>query len=76
MRVTADTFCGRALGAEILITPLKLDSGLGYRFLGLFQALGGEQFLDGASIQRLRLGSLHPPLAKPPAAMRLVVSND
>lgn len=75
-RVTAETVCGRRLGAEILITPLKVDATLGNRYLGLFQSLGGEHFLDGRTVQLLRLGSLHPPAAKAPKAMRLVVVND
>jgi hypothetical protein len=75
-RITAETTDRRRLGAEILITPLKVDKTLGARFLGLFQALGGERFLEGASIHRLRLGSLHPPTAKEPRTMRLVVVND
>ena len=32
-RVTAETACGRKLGAEILLTPLKVDAMLGDRFL-------------------------------------------
>lgn len=75
-RVTAETVSGRKLGAEILITPLKVDATLGNRYLGLFQSLGGEEFLDGSTVQMLRLGSLHPPAAKAPKAMRLVVVND
>ncbi len=75
-RVTAETVCGRKLGAEILLTPLKIDAALGKRYLGLFQALGGEHFLGGRNVQFLRLGSLHPPAAKAPKAMRLVVVND
>jgi hypothetical protein len=75
-RVTAETVCGRKLGAEILITPLKVDASLGNRYLGLFQTLGGEAFLGGRNIQLLRLGSLHPPEAKTPKGMRLVVVND
>jgi hypothetical protein len=75
-RISAETSCGRTLGAEILITPLKVDLNLGARFLGLFQSLGGETFLDGKPIHRLRLGSLHPPRAKAPIGMRLVVVND
>lgn len=75
-RVTAETTCGRKLGAEILITPLKVDATLGHRYLGLFQALGGEPFVDGRMVQLLRLGSLHPPAAKQPKGMRLVVVND
>ena len=74
-RVSAEAADRRTLGAEILITPLKVDQMLGVRFLGLFQALGGERFLSGSPIQRLRLGSLHPPLAKEPKGMRLVVVN-
>jgi hypothetical protein len=58
-----------------LLTPLKTDANLGVRFLGLFQALGGQAFLDGRPINRLLLGSLHPPLARAPQGMRLVVSN-
>jgi len=76
VRVTAETACGKMLSAEMLITPLKVDGVLGNRFLGLFQALGGEAFLVGAPIQRLRIGSLHPPMAKAPKGMRLVVVND
>jgi hypothetical protein len=75
-RVTAETGSGKILGAEILVTPLKVDAMLGDRFLGLFQALGGEHFLDGSPIQLFRLGSLHPPMAKMPKGMRLVVVND
>jgi hypothetical protein len=74
--VTAETVSGRKLGAEILITPLKVDATLGNRYLCLFQALGGEQFVEGSTVQLLRLGSLHPPAAKAPKAMRLVVVND
>ena len=76
VRVQAESACGRQLGAEILLTPLKVDSDLGNRFLGLFQALGGEPFLDGRPIRLMRLGSLHPPTAKSPKGMRLVVVND
>jgi hypothetical protein len=76
VRVTAETVCGKQLGAEILLTPLKVDATLGDRFLGLFQSLGGETFLDGRPIRLMRLGSLHPPLAKTPKGMRLVVVND
>lgn len=75
-RLVAETACTRTLGAEILLTPLKVDAYLGARFLGMFQTLGGENFIGGRPIQRLRLGSLHPPLAKAPVGMRLVVVND
>ncbi|MBC7767758.1 MAG: PAS domain-containing protein [Phycisphaerales bacterium] len=75
-RVTAETACGKLLGAEILLTPLKVDHTMGERYLGLFQSLGGEPFLDGRPIQLMRLGSLHPPAAKMPKGMRLVVVND
>lgn len=76
VRVLAETACGRQLGAEIVLTPLRVDTRLGDRFLGLFQALGGEPFLDGRPIRLMRARSLHPPLAKSPTAMRLVVVND
>jgi hypothetical protein len=76
VRLEAVTACGRTLGAEMLLTPLKLDAALGVRFLGMFQPLGGERFLAGRQIQLLRVGSLHPPPAKRPAGMRLVVVND
>ena len=76
VRVTAETARGAQLGAEILVTPLKLDAQLGERFLVLFQSLGGEVFLNGDPIQRLRVGSVHPPAAKAPANVRLVVVND
>lgn len=76
MRVSAETACGRAMGAEILLTPLAIDPALGNRFLGMFQTLGGDAFLGGRALQRLRLGSLHPPEAKTPKGVRLVVVND
>ncbi len=76
VRVTAETGCGKILSVEMLVTPLKVDRTLGDRFLGLFQALGGEAFISGAPIQLLRVGSLHPPRAKTPKGMRLVVVND
>lgn len=75
-RVTAETACGRMLGGELLLTPLRVEPSLAPRFLGMFQSLGGEQFLDGRPIQVLKLGSLHPPQAKSPKGMRLVVVND
>jgi hypothetical protein len=75
-RVTAETACGRVLGAEILFTPLKVEKMMGERYLCLFQTLGGDAFLDRRPITRLKLGSLHPPLAKAPKGMRLVVVND
>lgn len=75
-RVTAETSCGRQLGAEILLTPLKVDNTTSDRFLGLFQPLGGESFLDGRALQLMRIGSLHPPTARTPKGMRLVVVND
>lgn len=75
-RVTAETVEHTQLGAEILLTPLKVEQSLGTRLLGLFQSLGGESFTHGQTIRRLRLGSLHPPLAKEPRGMRLVVVND
>lgn len=75
-RVTAETADGRMLGAEILLTPLKVEKMMGDRFLGLFQTLGGEAFLGERQIQMLKVGSLHPPAAKAPKGMRLVVVND
>lgn len=75
-RVTAETADGHILGAEILFTPLKVEPMMGERYLGLFQSLGGHAFLNTQPIQRLRLGSLHPPLAQTPKGVRLVVSND
>ncbi|MES1203858.1 MAG: PAS domain-containing protein [Pseudomonadota bacterium] len=75
-RVSAETGRGHQLGAEILITPLRVEPSFGDRYLCMFQALGGEAFLDGRPITRLRLGSLHPPEAKEPKGMRLVVVND
>jgi hypothetical protein len=76
VRVTAETACGKMMSAEMLLTPLKVDSTLGDRFLGLFQSLGGEAFLAGSAVQLLRIGSVHPPMAKMPKGMRLVVVND
>lgn len=76
MRAKAETGDGRVLGAEILLTPLKVEPSLGNRFLGLFQSLGGEAFTRSRSIQRLTIGSLHPPAAKAPKGLRLAVVND
>src|SRR5262249_53004560 len=76
-RVTAETQCGKKLGAEILFTPLKTEARFGERYLGLFQSLGGEAFLAERPLARLKLGSLHPPEAKAPKQpVRLVVVND
>lgn len=75
-RVTAETGGGRVMGAEILLTPLKVEKMLGERFLGLFQSLGGEAFVGDRHITLLRLGSLHPPTAKVKKGVRLVVVND
>jgi hypothetical protein len=75
-RVKAESGDGRVLGAEILLTPLRVEPRFGDRYLGLFQSLGGEPFLEGRPLLRLRLGSLHPPEAKVPKGMRLVVVND
>lgn len=75
-RVTAEAADGRSFGGEILITPLKVDPMLGNRFLGMFQALGGEAFLLERPIRWLKLGAIHPPSAKVPTRPRLVVTND
>jgi hypothetical protein len=76
-RITAETASGRKLGAEMLITPLRVDASMGDRYLGCFQSLGGDAFMIGSPIKRLRMGSLHPPAAKEPkSAVRLVVVND
>jgi len=77
-RVTGDAAGGRQLGAEILLTPLRVEPQFGDRFLGLFQSLGGEAFTEGRPIMKLRIGSLHPPLARGNAAsgVRLIVNND
>lgn len=75
-RITAETADGMSLGAEILLTPLRVENFLGERYLGLFQSLGGDDFIGGRPLVRLRLGSLHPPRAKAPKAVRLVVVND
>ncbi len=75
-RILAETAEGGSFGGEILITPLKVDLTLGNRFLGMFQALGGEAFLLDRPIRWLKLGSVHPPTAKVPTRPRLVVVND
>ncbi|MFZ4121288.1 MAG: PAS domain-containing protein [Caulobacterales bacterium] len=75
-RVTASTQDGTKLGAEVLITPLRMEPAFGERFLALFQPLGGEAFLGGKPITLIRCGSLHPPVARSPLPVRLVVNND
>ncbi|MBL8552585.1 MAG: PAS domain-containing protein [Hyphomonadaceae bacterium] len=75
LRVAAEAETGDRLGAEVLLTPLAPIPSQAERYLGLFQPLGGEAFWGGRSIARLRLGSLHPPKAKLPRPVRLVVSN-
>jgi hypothetical protein len=75
-RVVAETACGLEIEAEILITPLRVEPSFGDRYLGMFQPLSGEALLDGRPLVRLRLRSLHPPLAKAPRGVRLVVVND
>jgi hypothetical protein len=76
MCAVAETATGLKLGLEILATPLAKGVLSGERLLGLIQPLGGEGFLNGEKIIRVRLISLHPPFAKAPVqALRLVVSN-
>ena len=75
-RVIAETNDNVRIGAEILLTPLRVEPNFGDRYLGMFQTLGGESFSEGRQITRLRLGSLHPPEAKAPKGLRLVVVND
>ncbi|HVY02580.1 MAG TPA: PAS domain-containing protein [Caulobacterales bacterium] len=72
----AESVSGLKLGLEILATPLAKGVLAGERLLGLIQPLGGEGFMAGEKIVRVRLISLHPPLAKAPVQpLRLVVSN-
>ena len=75
-RVIAETGDRRALGAEILLTPLRVDQHLGQRFLCMFQSLGGHAFISERPILRLKIGSLHPPASKAPIGLRLAVVND
>lgn len=75
-RIVAETACGMQIGAEILITPLRVEPSFGDRYLGMFQPLGGHAFLEGRPLVRFRLRSLHPPQAKAPRGVRLVVVND
>lgn len=75
-RVAAEAMDGSAIGAEILLTPLKFDANLGDRFLGMFQVLGGQALLLDQPIRWLKLASIHPPAATTPTAPRLVVVND
>ncbi len=74
-RLKGETACGLVLGLELVVTPLRVEPVFGDRFLGMLQPLGGQAFLDGRPLVRLRLASLHPPAAKAPAHVRLVVSN-
>ena len=73
-----ETASGMQVGIELLATPLAKGVLAGERLLGLMQPLGGEGFLKEERIVRMRLISLHPPLAKlpTPTGLRLVVSND
>ena len=76
VRAEAEAHGGQRLGAEILLTPLRTPPASADRYLGLFQPLGGEVFVSGQTLDGLRLGSLHPPQTRAPAAnLRLVVSN-
>ena len=75
LRVSAETTAGQSLGAEILITPLRVPPVSTDRLLGLFQPLGGEALLAGQHVRRLKLGAMHPPVARAKAGLRLVVNN-
>lgn len=75
LRVNAETSDAHHLGAEILVTPLRVPPVSADRFLGLFQPLGGEALVEGHSIIRLKLGAMHPPIARARAGLRLVVNN-
>ena len=76
VRAQAESEGGKRMGAEILVTPLRTTPATCDRYLGLFQPLGGEAFLGGEALVRLRLGSIHPPQARLTASpLRLVVRN-
>lgn len=75
-RALGETACGRRIGMEMLLTPLRMVPSTSDRFLGLFQPLGGQAFLNGRTVVVLRLGALHLPEGRiQPAGLRLVVSN-
>ncbi len=72
----AETNRNTRIGIELLATPLAKGVLAGERLLGLIQPLGGEAFLKDERVERLRIVSLHPPLARAPVQpLRLVVSN-
>lgn len=74
-RVKGETACGLSLGFELVVMPLRLEAPIGERFLCLVQPLGGEAFLEGRPLVRLRPVSLHPPTAKTPPRIQVVVRN-
>jgi hypothetical protein len=76
VRATGETANGIYLGLEALLTPLQANTGPPHRLLGLLQPLGGEAFLEGRALKTLRLGAIHPPVARARFGPRLVVSND
>lgn len=76
VRAMGETANGMRLGVEILLTPLQTSASPPHRLLGLLQPLGGESFLEGRALSMMRLGTIHPPLARPQQSLRLVVSND
>ncbi|MBU6406279.1 MAG: PAS domain-containing protein [Alphaproteobacteria bacterium] len=74
-RLKAETASGVALGFELVVMPLRLETPIGERFLCLMQPLGGQAFLDGRPLVRLRPVSLHPPAANAPPRIQVVVHN-
>lgn len=75
LRASAETLEGARLGVEILLTPLRVPPVSADRMLGMIQPLGGENLLDGKPVARLRLGAMHPPVARAKPGLRLVVNN-
>jgi hypothetical protein len=71
IRARGETLHGRKLDLEFALAPLK-DAGGSDRFLGLAQALSGEEALGGRPIRRIQALAVFPPAREQAAILRLV----
>lgn len=70
-----ETLDGRRVDLEFALAPLPGKNGGSNRFLGLCQAVTGEDSLGGRPLRRLQAVALYPPAPDLRPAIRLVSSR-
>ena len=70
-----ETLDGRRVDLEFALAPLVGKTGQSNRFLGLCQAVTGEDGLGGRPLRRLQAVALYPPAPELRPAIRLVSSK-